>query len=75
MATVEISLLEQQITRLLQAYSSVKQENMQLKQQLAASIQERANLQTKNQALAKEVKSIISQLRDEMSWVQQITIS
>lgn len=67
MATVEIGLLEQQITRLLQAYSSVKRENLQLKQQLAASIQERANLQTKNQALAKEVKSIISQLRDEMS--------
>lgn len=67
MAAVELGLLEQQVTRLLQAYSSVRRENQQLKQQLAASMQERANLQTKNQALAKEVKHIISQLKDEMA--------
>ncbi len=67
MAMVEIDFLERQITRLLQAYSSIKRENKQLKQQLATSMQERASLQSKNQALAKEVKSIISQLRDEMS--------
>ena len=67
MSTVKTHLLEQQVTRLLQAYSAIKRENTMLKQQLAASVKERANLQTKNQALAKEVKQIISQLKDEMS--------
>ncbi|MDF1796884.1 MAG: hypothetical protein P1U63_10145 [Coxiellaceae bacterium] len=67
MYTVELGRLEKQISILLDAYVALRHDNQQLKNQLASSIQERANLQTKNQQLAKQVKTIISQLRDEMS--------
>ncbi len=67
MYTVELDRLEKQISILLDAYLKLKDENLQLKNQLAGSSRERAKLQTKNHELAKQVKTIISQLKEEMS--------
>lgn len=66
MHMVELSRLEGQIDLILEAYARIKEENQQLKRQLAQSIQERATLQTKNQELASQVRQILSRIKEDM---------
>jgi uncharacterized protein (TIGR02449 family) len=66
MHMVELSRLEGQIDLVLEAYERMKSENQQLRQQLAASVQERAALKNKNQELAAQVRDIISRIKEDM---------
>ena len=58
--------LEAKVDALIKRMNSLKQENEQLRQKLSQSVAMRVNLQEKNQELAKQVKRIISQIKEEM---------
>ena len=58
--------LEAKVDALIKRMNSLKKENEQLRQKLSQSVAMRVNLQQKNQELAKQVKRIISQIKEEM---------
>lgn len=67
MNTAELSNLELQIDSLLDNLNRLKSDNQALRNQLAMSMQERSQLQEKNEEAAMKIRRIISQLKEELS--------
>lgn len=67
MNTAEISDLELQIDSLLDNLNRLKTDNQALRNQLAVSARERSQLQEKNKEAATKIRTIIGQLKEELS--------
>ena len=65
--TIELSGLEYQVDHLLRALEQLKIENNTLRQKLANSVRERGHLIEKNGNTIAKIKTIIAQLKEDMS--------
>lgn len=67
METTDLTVLEQQVDRLLNRIERLRMENRSLHTQVANISRERSRLQESRQKAATDVKRIISQLKEEMT--------
>ncbi len=66
MSTVELQDLETQVSHLMRSVEQLKLENHSLKTKLTHSIRERAQLQDQGKVAARKIKSIVSQLKEDL---------
>lgn len=64
MSTMELNDLEAQIDYLIRTTERLKTENMSLRHKLNGSIRERTQLLERNQNASRQIKRIISQLKE-----------
>lgn len=67
METALLSELELKVDYLMRALQQTSSENKLLRQRLAAAVHDRSELQEKNHQAVKQIKSIITQLREELA--------
>ena len=66
MNTTELTELESQVDYLIQSVKQLRSENVTLRHQLASHAKERSRLQLANQRAADKVKTIVTQLKEEV---------